>query len=115
MHTIKVIGKALLYAVYGYFSGVYTPVFLTMAFNYMKGPVNNPEGEMFVPLGIMILLAMTAADVLIIVKTVRSGSMTRWEKVLTVLTFIAAKVIGLTTDRYGWNSFTHSLWVDFTR
>ena len=115
MHTIKVIGKALLYAVYGYFSGVYTPVFLTMAFNYMKGPVNNPEGEMFVPLGIMILLAMTAADVLIIVKTVRSGSMTRWAKVLTVLIFIAAKVIGLTTDRDGWKSFTHSLWVDFTR
>lgn len=81
----------------------------------MKGPVNNPEGEMFVPLGIMLLLAITAADVLIIVKTVRSGSMTRWERVLTVLAFIAVKVIGLTTDRYGWNSFTHSLWVDFTR
>ena len=54
-------------------------------------------------------------SVLIIVKTVRSGSMTRWEKVLIVLTFIAAKVIGLTTDRYGWNSFTHSLWVELTR
>lgn len=55
------------------------------------GTVNNHEGEMFVPPGIRLLLAMTAADVPIIVKTVSSGSMTRCEKVLTVLSFIAVR------------------------
>ena len=109
MHKLKVLLKNLLYALYGYFSACYTPVFLGLAFNFTDGVQNNPEGAMFIPVGIIILLAVLIIDVLIVVKTIRSDDMTKLEKTLTILAFAVIKIIGLTVDRDGWRNFLHCL------
>lgn len=107
MHILKIILKYLLCMIYGVFSGIYTPVIISLAFNFMKGVGNNPEGTMFVPFGIAILLAIIAIDIAIIVKTIKSNNMTRLEKVLAVSLFVIAKFIGLMVDQNGWRNVIH--------
>ena len=109
MHKLEVILKNLLYTVYGFFSAVYTPSFLNVAFNFGKGICYNPEGAMFIPVGIAILLAILTIDILIIAKTVKSNNMTKFEKVLTLSLFVIVKIIGLMVDRNGWKNFIHCL------
>ncbi len=92
MNKIKPVLKALLYMVYGGISGFLTPMFLLMAFNFMDGIKENPEDEMFIPFGILMLLAFLIVDIVIIVKTVLSKSMTRVGKALTIALFVVAKV-----------------------
>lgn len=87
MHKLKIILKNLLYTVYGFISAVCTPVFMSLAFNFMHGVGNNPDGTMFIPVGIAILLAILTIDILIIVKTIKSSSMTKFEKMLTLSLF----------------------------
>ena len=107
MHKLKTILKYLLYMAYGVFSGIYTPVIISLTFNFMKGVGNNPEGTMFIPFGIAILLAIMVIDIAIIVKTIKSNNMTRLEKVLAVSLFVIAKFIGLMVDQNGWRNVIH--------
>ena len=93
--------------IYGVFSGIYTPVIISLAFNFMKGVGNNPEGTMFVPFGIAILLTIIALDIAIIVKMIKSNNMTRLKKVLAVSFFVIAKFIGLMVDQNGWRNVIH--------
>lgn len=41
MHILKSILKNLLYVAHGFLSGVYTPGFLSLAFNFMHGIANK--------------------------------------------------------------------------
>lgn len=107
MHKLEVILKKLLYTVYGFFSAYYTASFLSVAFNFGKGICYNPEGAMFIPVGIAILLAILTIDILIIVRTIKSSSMTKFEKVLTISLFVIVKIIGLMVDQNGWKNFIH--------
>ena len=109
MHKLKIILKYLLCVVYGVFYGIYTPVIISFAFNFMKGVGNNPEGTIFVPFGIVILLSVIVIDIAIIVKTIKSDNMTRLEKVLAVSLFVIAKFIGLMVDQDGWRNVIHCL------
>lgn len=107
MHKLKIILKKLLYTAYGFFSAVCTPVFMSLAFNFMHGVGNNPDGIMFIPVGIAILLAILTIDILIIVRTIKSSSITKLEKVLTISLFVIVKIIGLMVDQDGWKNFIH--------
>lgn len=107
MHKLEIILKNLLYTVYGFFSAYYTASFLSVAFNFGKGICYNPEGAMFIPVGIAILLAILTIDILIIVTTIKSSSMTKFEKVLTISLFVIVKIIGLIIDQNGWKNFIH--------
>lgn len=105
MKKVKFILKNLLFIAYGFFCAYLTPSLLNTAFNFTKGISNNPEGAIFVPFGIIMLVAILAIDILIIIKTIKSKNMTVAEKVITITIFIVAKVIGLTLDKNGWNNF----------
>lgn len=112
MPIFKIILKNLLIAIYGFISGLYLPSILSVAFNYTHGPVNNPDGEIFIPVGILILLTILVIDVLVIIRTIKSEKMTKHEKIITILVFISAKFIGLTQDQEGWRNFIYSLKTD---
>ena len=57
MQKLKIILRTILCVVYGWLSGVCVPAFIAIAFNLTKGVGNNPDGIMFIPLGILLLLA----------------------------------------------------------
>ena len=107
MHNFSIMLKHLLYVAYGFFSACYTPVLLSIVFNFTHGVGNNPEGTMFIPFGIVILLAILTIDILIIAKTIKSNSMTKFEKVRTISLFVIVKFIGLMVDQNGWRNFIH--------
>ena len=113
MQKLKNVLKTILCVVYGCLSGVYTPVFIAIAFNITKGVGNNPDGIMFIPVGIVILLAILIIDVLIIVKTIKNNKMTRMEKVIIISLFALAKIAGLMVDQNGWRNVFCSFWVKF--
>ena len=113
MHKLKNLLKNLVFTLYGFFSAVCTPGFMDLAFNFTHGIGNNPEGTMFIPIGIAILLAILTIDILIIVKTIKSASMTKFEKVLTISLFIIVKIIGLMVDQNGWRNFIHCFKLKF--
>ena len=115
MHKLKTISKNLFYSVYGFFSAYYTAGFLSVAFNFGKGICYNPEGAMFIPVGIVILLAILMIDIVIIVKTLKSDNMSKLEKALTILLFIIVKIIGLMLDQNGWRNFIHCFKWKFTQ
>ena len=104
MHKLKTILKYLLYMIYGIITGIYTPVIISLAFNFMHGVGNNPDGIMFIPFGIAIILAVIAIDITIIVKTIKSNEMTRFEKMLVISLFVISKFIGLMVDQDGWRN-----------
>lgn len=107
MHKLKTIVKNFLYTVYGFFSAYYTASFLSVAFNFTHGAANNPDGELSIPIGIVILLTIITIDILIIVKTIKSSSMKKFEKVLTISLFVIVKITGLIVDQDGWRNFIH--------
>lgn len=77
-----------------------------LSFNLNKGPVNNPEGVMFIPVGIIVLLAFLAVDILIIVKTVKSKTLLRREKVIFIIFFVILKILCLALiDQNGLRNF----------
>ena len=104
MQKLKIILRTILCVVYGWLSGVCVPAFIAIAFNLTKGVGNNPDGIMFIPLGILLLLAIFIIDILIIVKTVKSNKMTRTEKVITLSLFVLARIAGLMVDQNGWKN-----------
>ena len=113
MSNFKAISKNLLYAIYGFLSAVYTPSFMSIAFNLTKGAVNNPEGSMFVPFGFGILLAILLIDILIITKMIKGKNMTKSAKVLAISLFVVVKIIGLMLDQNGWKYFIHDFSLKF--
>ena len=94
-HTCKVFLKAVLYAVYGGVSAFYTPTFFLLAFNFMHGAVNNPDGEVLVPFGIGVLLAILILDMVIVLKTFMSQSLTAIEKWGLLSLFLIVKFAGI--------------------
>ena len=111
---VKFIFQELAVIAKGGIAGFFTPTFLLISFNFMHGPVNYPDGEMFVPLGIITLIAIAAVDVLIIVKTAKSKNMTRAKKIVLIATLVCAKAIGsLMIDMNDWHSFIYSFSVKF--
>ena len=115
MHILKSILKNLLYVAHGFLSGVYTPGLLSLAFNFMHGIANNPDGESLMPLGIILVLTILTIDILIIVKTIKSKSIPTLEKVLTIGLFVIVKSIGLMVDQDGWRNFTKCFTYTFIR
>ena len=113
MQKLKIILRNILCVVYGWLSGVYVPVFIAIAFNVTKGVGNNPDGIMFIPLGILLLLAIFIIDILIIVKTVKSNKMTRTEKVINLSLFVLARIAGLMVDQNGWRNLVYSFRAKF--
>lgn len=109
MHRIKIILTKLLIAVYGFISGLYTPSILSIAFNYSHGAVNNSDGVMFIPFGIVSLLVVLIIDILLVTRTVKSNNMTKIEKIITISIFFSAKIIGLMGDQNGWKNIMCSL------
>ena len=109
MQKCKKIIVVLLTMVHGVWSGMFTPYILAMIFNLTDGVCENPEGVMFIPFGILNLLAIVALDVFIIVKTVRSQKRTKVEKMVAVTLFAVAKVAGLLVDINGWKNLLHGL------
>ena len=107
MHKFNIILKNLFYTVYGFFSAIYTPAFMSMAFNFMHGIGNNSDGTIFIPIGIAIILAILTIDILIIVTTIKSSSMTKFEKMFTLSLFVIVKIIGIMVDQDGWRNFIH--------
>lgn len=96
----------LLGAIHSVISGFFTPWLLMLSFNLSKGPVNNPEGVMFIPVGIIVLLAFLAIDILIIVKTVKSNNLSRTEKLILISAFIILKILCLALiDQNGLRNF----------
>ncbi len=112
MRQLKVALKTLLCMVHGFFSGFYTSSCLFVAFNF-HGVGNYPEGEPFIPIGIAILLTMLIIDILIIVKTVRSRSLTKFEKGLIISLFVIVKFVGLMWDQGAWANFAKEFRVKF--
>ncbi len=105
MRKLKIILKTLLFMVYGFFSGLSTPYLLMVAFNFTHGIANNPDGEVCIPIGIAILLTILIIDILIIVKTVRSRSLTKFEKVVIISLFVIVKFVGLMVLQDEWRDF----------
>lgn len=95
MNTLKFALKTVVQIVYGGVSGFVTPLLLLVSFNFMHGVANNPDGETFVPFGIISLLVIALVDIGIILRTVLSQSKTRTQKWLTLSLFILAKLVGL--------------------
>ena len=96
-----------MYTAYGFFSALYTPSFLSVAFNFTHGAANNPDGELSIPIDIVILLTILMIDILIIVKTIKLTSITKLEKTLIISFFVIVKIIGLMMDQNGWRNFIH--------
>lgn len=93
-------------AMHSAISGLFTPWLLMLSFNLSKGPVNNPDGVIFIPVGIIMLLAFLAVDILIIVKTAKSNNLSRTEKLVSVLVFIILKILCLAIiDQNGLRNF----------
>lgn len=105
MNKLKPILKAILCMVYGGISGFFTPTFLLMAFNFMDGIKENPEDEMFIPFGIGILLAFLIVDIVIIVKTMLSKSITKGGKALIIALFIIIKAGSVMANQLGLQLF----------
>lgn len=98
---------------YDIFFGIYTPVIISIAFNFTHGAVNNPDGEIFILIGIIILLTVLTIDILIVAKTIKSGTMKRFVKVLIILLFILVRIIGLTVDKNGWRNVIYCFKLKF--
>lgn len=105
MNKLKAVLTNLFFTVYSFFSGFFIPILLNITFNFTKGICNNPEGVIFIPFGIVALLAILVIDLLIIVKTVKSKNMTVIEKVITITLFAVAKVTGLALNQNEWKIF----------
>ena len=80
---------------------------MSVAFNFTHGAANNPDGELSIPIGIVILLTIITIDILIIVKTIKSSNMKKFEKVLTISLFVIVKITGLIVDQDGCRNFIH--------
>ncbi len=106
MCKLKIILKTLLCMAHGFFSGLSTPYLLMVAFNFTHGIANNPDGQLSIPIGVAILLTILIIDILIIVKAVRSRSLTKFEKVVIISLFVIVKFVGLMWDQDGWRHFT---------
>ena len=63
-------------AVYGFFIAYFFPAFLDLAFNKMKGDVNNPDGEMFMLFG-WLLLALIPSSLFFILMYLKRQSPTK--------------------------------------
>ena len=107
MNKHKILLKNILHTIYGFFSACYTPSFLNVTFNFTHGIANNPDGAIFILFGIIIILSILAIDISIIVKNIKSYTMSKTEKVVTIFLFVLIKFIGLMVDKDGWRNFIH--------
>ena len=79
--------------VYGFFIAYLFPTFLGLAFNKMKGDVNNPDGEMFMLFGWLLLALIPSSLFLILVYLKRQSPMEKAFLTFSGL-FIVLAVIG---------------------
>ena len=109
LKNIKFVLIYLLMLVYGFFSSLYFPGFLSVALNFTHGVGNNPDGEMLMPFGIVVILLILIIDAFIIIKTIKSTDKTKKEKVLTILIFVSVVIIGLLIDQHGWRNIINCI------
>ena len=105
MNKLKKTVKHILFILYGFFSAYCMPIFLTTAFNFSHGVGNNPDGELLVPVGIALIIAVLITDVLIIINIIRTVD-NRKVKIALLVLFAAAKLIGTIIDpELRWKNF----------
>lgn len=116
MRTFKLCIKNLVYVTYGFLSAFYTPTFLLVSFNFMHGIANNADGEVLMPFGAFVLLTILSIDLFIIVRTLLSKRMSKFEKIFTISLFIIAKTAGtLVLENNDWRFFLECLQWKFTQ
>ena len=106
MNKLKILLKFILNNGYG-------ASILCMAFNIGIG--EDPDGRMFIPLGIAILVTILIIDFLIVIKTIKSNNLTKLEKAVIITIFVIVKIIGLMADQDGWRNIIHCLEVKFIK
>ncbi len=87
------------------FMSYYSSVFLAMEFNLLHGVGNNPDGVIFMPIAFGIIFITLLIDVLVIIKTIKSHTITVYEKVFIILFFIIVIIICVSFDKDGWRHF----------
>ncbi len=105
MNKIKRLIMPLLYLVYSGISGFLTPTFLLMAFNFMDGIKNNPEDEMFIPLGIFALVAVLVIDVWIVLRIILCQSTDKCQKIVVLSLFAIIKIGFILMEQLGLRLF----------
>ena len=97
--------KTALYIVYGGISGYITPWFLLLAFNFTDGIQNNPEGEWFVPFGVLVLVMLLMIDVWLALRITMSKSTSKRQKALRLFLYVIAKAGGILAEQLGLRLF----------
>lgn len=83
------------------------PMFLLIAFNWADGICINPDGEMFIPIGVLLSLAVLVLDFLLIRKIVVSKTAKCAEKILLLVTLVALAAVATVCATREWKLFFH--------
>lgn len=97
--------KNVLCIVYGGISGYITPWFLLLAFNFTDGIQNNPEGEWFVPFGVLVLVMLLMIDVWLVLRITMSKSTSKRQKALGLFLYVIAKAGGILAEQLSLQLF----------
>lgn len=94
------------------------PTVLMTAFNLLKGPVNNSEGEVFQPIGCVLLILMLLVTILLIlldVKVIRTRLFASAIPAVSVTCCIAGLIAGIIVinSLYSANYTNMSDWLVF--
>ena len=82
------------------------PLFLLIAFNFMKGIQTNDDGKMFIPIGIILVVATVAINIFLTAKILKT-----YKKPAHIIFFYLALVIIF----FITFTLTYSAWYEFFR
>lgn len=94
---MKNIVKYLFNLLFGFITTKYFPSILALALNRTHGVGNNPDGEMFVPFGIILLICLVVANLLLIfydVGIIFKNHPSRINKIISVAALVVGFVLG---------------------
>lgn len=97
--------KHIILALYGFISACFTPAFLNIAFNFSHGIANNSDGAFFAPVGIVVVCLTFLIDVSIFFFTLIKKKSNKREKIILLVIFCIAKLLGYVVDFNGWKNF----------
>lgn len=103
MSKIKALIFCIVSFLLGYLSFQTIPIAWLLATNTMKGKVNNPEGELFIPLGIflfLLILIVTIGFYFILYKNIKSEKKWKYFTLVIPLFLLGSFLATLTWNNY---------------
>lgn len=105
MKMFKKISFLVFSLIIGFISSYYFESFLSMAFNLTKGVSENPEGKIFMPLGVIIILTILTVTFLTIKKVFKSTVYHKTEKFIFMFLLILVWIVGTILTLDYWRNF----------